>query len=409
MTLRLPIGVSLALNVALGALFLWLGRPRPLPAPPIPPRRPLALTRQTNAPPSPGPIAVANASPVPFHWSQLESDDYHQYRSNLLAVGCPPATVADIVRADLNQLFAHRRHELAAPYQTRFWELAAPPPRKEEVETLNDQLRELGKERQAVLKAVLGPDAEEGEFLHDESPNFEETDELAFLPEEKRSAVKALEARYNERRGQIYRDVQDVVARNAALAQLRGEQRQELAQLLTPAEQEAWLFHRSPTAELVNRQLRGFTPTEAEFRRLYAAQEAIDLQQEQHFAETLKQTEESRRQAREEALRTALGEARYAEYQRETDGKYKDLRAVAGQYQLAEAAIQQAYDLTRQAEQQAETLQQAEFDSPALRKEAFQQLRRATELSLQGVLGEKAYTVYSHEQRGWLDGLLRAK
>ncbi len=409
MTLRLPIGVSLALNVALGALFLWLGRPRPMPAPPIPPRRTLAAVHQTNAPALSGPIAVANASPVPFHWSQLESDDYHQYRSNLLAVGCPPATVADIVRADLNQLFAHRRHELAAPYQARFWELAAPPPRKEEVETLNDQLRELGKERKAVLKAVLGRDAEEGEFLHDESPEFEETEELAFLPEEKRAAVKALEERYNERRGQIHRDVRDVTARNTALAQLRSEQRQELAQLLTPAEQEAWLFHRSPTAELVNRQLRGFTPTVAEFRRLYSAQEAIDLQQEQHFAETLKQTEESRRQAREEALRTALGETRYAEYQRETDGKYKDLRALATQYQLAEPAIQQAYDLTRQAEQQANALRQAGFASPAERTTALQELRRATELSLQGVLGEQAYTVYSHEQRGWLDGLLRAK
>src|SRR5262245_55092968 len=40
------------------------------------------------------PVAAKNPE---FHWSQIESPDYREYISNLRAIGCPEATIRDII------------------------------------------------------------------------------------------------------------------------------------------------------------------------------------------------------------------------------------------------------------------------------------------------------------------------
>ena len=44
-----------------------------------------------------------------FHWGQLESSDYREYIANLRAIGCPEATVRDIIFADVRSYFFQRR------------------------------------------------------------------------------------------------------------------------------------------------------------------------------------------------------------------------------------------------------------------------------------------------------------
>ncbi len=68
----------------------------------------------------PAPSVDVVASPVktqpepkPFKWSQLESEtDYRKYVANLRAVGCPEATVEDIVRGDAERVFYAKRVQL---------------------------------------------------------------------------------------------------------------------------------------------------------------------------------------------------------------------------------------------------------------------------------------------------------
>ncbi len=48
-----------------------------------------------------------------FHWSQLEStNDYRIYVANLRAIGCPEATLQDIVHGDASRAFAFKRNQL---------------------------------------------------------------------------------------------------------------------------------------------------------------------------------------------------------------------------------------------------------------------------------------------------------
>src|ERR1035437_2596987 len=96
---RLIALVSLGVNIALAAAWLWLprGRAARVPAVALEPistnqvRTNYLLRRQL------------------FTWQQIESADYPTYIANLREVGCPDQTIRDIIIADVNQLFARRR------------------------------------------------------------------------------------------------------------------------------------------------------------------------------------------------------------------------------------------------------------------------------------------------------------
>jgi hypothetical protein len=64
------------------------------------------------------PSAVSKPSDQPptrfslFHWSQLDSSDYHFYVKNLRAIGCPEPTVRAIVTADVDSVYQIVEHKL---------------------------------------------------------------------------------------------------------------------------------------------------------------------------------------------------------------------------------------------------------------------------------------------------------
>ena len=64
------------------------------------------------------PAAVeSRPAPEPFRWSQLESSDDATYARNLRAVGCPEATIRDLVTAAIARRFDQKRQGLAAARQ----------------------------------------------------------------------------------------------------------------------------------------------------------------------------------------------------------------------------------------------------------------------------------------------------
>jgi len=82
---------------------------------------PQTLSQTTTAPviepqnPSPAPAASAPAVEAPaetrpFRWNQLlVTNDYRAFVANLRAAGCPEETVKDIVRGDIERVFAYMR------------------------------------------------------------------------------------------------------------------------------------------------------------------------------------------------------------------------------------------------------------------------------------------------------------
>src|SRR6266478_5564731 len=92
-----------------------------------------------------------------FHWSQIESEDYRVYAANLRALGCPEATVRDIIIADVNELYSRRVNELVAPVQSRFWELMANQEQFQKVvDEKGKELATLNMERKTLLQELLG-------------------------------------------------------------------------------------------------------------------------------------------------------------------------------------------------------------------------------------------------------------
>src|SRR5579862_3256913 len=59
------------------------------------------------------PATTSSVAPAPFRWSQLvPAKDYGMYIAHLRAIGCPEATIEDIVRGDTERAFAWERNQL---------------------------------------------------------------------------------------------------------------------------------------------------------------------------------------------------------------------------------------------------------------------------------------------------------
>ncbi|MGH7992448.1 MAG: hypothetical protein ACREDQ_02955 [Limisphaerales bacterium] len=111
--MKITLRISLILNLALlaGLIFLLTNQRNPAaaPAPALPEARSSAQTAEDSAPPK-----TTGVEPASFHWGQLVSaKDYRLYVANLRAIGCPEATIEDIVRGDTERAFAWERSQLS--------------------------------------------------------------------------------------------------------------------------------------------------------------------------------------------------------------------------------------------------------------------------------------------------------
>jgi len=113
-TLRVSVYLNCALLGCLAVLLLSGRREQSRAAAPAEAdRQPPATEAATPTPASP-PAAETR----PFHWSQIESADYHTYIANLRGIGCPEQTIRDIITADVESLYAARRRPLEAKLAT---------------------------------------------------------------------------------------------------------------------------------------------------------------------------------------------------------------------------------------------------------------------------------------------------
>ncbi len=108
---------------------------------------------------------VANAPAEPFHWRQLESEDYRQYIANLRAIKCPEATIQDIIFADLEKVMAGKFRAANLKYKINrdgslsdYWK---PDEEYTKAKLQRDkESRLLYAERSELIANLLGPTAE---------------------------------------------------------------------------------------------------------------------------------------------------------------------------------------------------------------------------------------------------------
>ena len=212
------------------------------------------------------------ATPAPkFSWSQIESEDYHQYIANLRAIGCPEQTIRDIIIADVNKLYAAREN----PLKTKPKPGQAMPSWKRRNRHWNGSASSglCNRKSAETIKELLGIEFPWTCFRR---PHRATTTPLKWRllpPAEKRDAVQALQETYWQNvdalKGKVGKGkTPESVAESR---QLTDSLRQDLAKLLTPQELEDYELRTSPTAKQLSDKLATyFQPSEPEFARFTA-------------------------------------------------------------------------------------------------------------------------------------------
>ena len=351
---RLVAILSLGVNIALAAAWLvsWRASSAKYAAFSAAFSRPQSVQTRTN---------VVTRRQL-FTWRDLEAGDYPTYVANLRDVGCPEQTVRDIIIADVNALYSRKRATELVTAEQQWWRSASDP---EVVRAATEKARGLEEDRHALLTTLLGTNWESGDLVSLPRPSRPgvtldgpvlgvlSTDMKQSIQDITLRSQERLEAYLNSQRG-AGKDSEPVV-----LARLRQQTRDELARLLAPPQLEEFLLRYSQNANDLRTdfgQLRFFNPTADEFRAVFRATDAFD-QRIQALAGASDPGSLGQRRAmedqRENAIRTALGQRRYEEYQRLHDPVYRDAVAAAQEAGTPEAAGKiYAVTLAAQAEQE---------------------------------------------------------
>jgi len=343
-----------------------------------------------------------------FNWREVESDDYRQYIANLRGIGCPENTIKDIILTDILKLYSARRGQFYHNgREFKFWE--TDEKRKLNVRQLEEREKQLAlidKEIPAVLRDLLGINYEREMNKYFVDSN-EEGRRLSFLPGDKRTQLLALRDEIEGMRerildaanGQISETVQN------ALQEVETQRKAELGKILSESELAEFELRMSPTADKLRADLIGFNPSEAEFRRIFELQAAVD----EEFAEgsPADDTPEKAAVKRvvEEELKRQLGDARYAEYERSRNPDFRNAFVFAEVYELPVSTAQTLFEVKQVAEAERQNLLADPSISDLARAEALQAIQAETEKSLRQTLGVKIFSNYTQSSGQWIRNL----
>jgi len=282
-----------------------------------------------------------------FSWREVESSDYPTYIANLRDIGCPEQTIRDIIIADVNAMYSRKRATELVTAEQQWWR-SEPDPAV--LQTAAEKSRALEDERRGLLARLLGTNWESGDIVSLPRPSRPgivlDGQVLGNLPAETKQTIQEVSMRSQDKL-QAYLDEQRQQGKNpdlAEIAKLRQETRLELQKILTPPQLEEFLLRYSQDANNLRNefgQLRFFNASPDEFRAVFRAtdvlNEQIELLADASDANSIAQRK-SLEDQRENAIKTALGANRYAEYQQLHDPVYRDAYALAEQEGTPEAA-----------------------------------------------------------------------
>ena len=391
---RVLLWVSLGLNVALAVLLARFSpevtvrnatpavTPQPLDA---------TKTYKTN-------VVVRRQN---FTWDEIESADFPTYIANLRAIGCPEATIRDIILAEVNQLFARRRATEVVTAEQKWWRSEPDP---EVTQMASEKLQALDAERRTLLSTLLGPDWESSYYPYPAHPDTPPLDGpiLGALPPQTKQAVRDIESRATERR-QTYLDSLQKEGKPpdpSELARMRQQTRAELAQALNPEQLEEYLLRYSSHASSLRGELHGLANTPDEFRALFRLTDPID-QQLQLLSNSNDADRAARRQElekqRDQVFQQTLGTDDYKQYKLLQDSLYREVNAAAQQAGTPADKILPLYEISRATEQERQRIRNDATLSDEQKEQALETVQAAQRNSWRRLLGDAFYQRYLQE------------
>ncbi len=326
-----------------------------------------------------------------FTWQEVESDNYVTYIKNLREIGCPDSTIRDIIVADVNALYAHRRATEVVSADHQWWRSE---PDLDAVQQAAEKLKNLETERRQLLTRLLGTDWENssspvppavrtgisltGPVLGDLSPQIKQSVyEIAALTQQKIDA-------YQQAQRQEDKEVDP-----RELARLRQESRMELAKVLTVPQLEEFLLRYSATGFQMRDELRGLDLTPNEFRNMFRARDPIDQQMDIHYSgedPSLLKRKRDLETERDKAIQEALGKERYAQYKLNQDPLFRQSQAIAEQLGAPPALIMPIYQINQLTQAELQRIRADATLTDDERVDALASAQAEQEKSLQKIL-----------------------
>jgi hypothetical protein len=337
-----------------------------------------ARVRHTTNEAAPVVVEVA----APFNWQQVESADYRVYIENLRAIGCPEATIRDIIVADINELFAGRIKELVDGVTGRFWDFMLNHGELEKlVEEKAKELNALDDEREEMFATLFGekdPMAKirEAEQEKEERARWRQT--LDFLPGAKLAQFLKIKDRFSAARQDLKQPGNTLThdERGRKSQELNLEEERQIHALFTPQELEEYKLRTSSAAGF-RPGLADFEATEEELRAIARAK----MNQKQAPAQGPADAE----------IKELLGAERFAAYQRASDDAYRQTLRITDRFELPPETAVQVYQMQKEAEAQARKIRDDTNRSVEERQAILEVMQGETEKSISLVLGSKVF------------------
>ncbi len=321
-----------------------------------------------------------------FSWTEIESENFQAYIKNLRSIGCPSETIRDLIVAEVAELFAKRRAEAAVIGDQQWWRL------EPDAQALAEALaREavLEKEQSNLLTQLLGPGWQRQKLQANVFAKKFTGAVLAGLSTESKQAVLDFEDR---RRAELVAKMNSLGREftETEVVQQQAETRKELAKLLTADQLEEYLLRHSSNASRMRDQLRGFGTTADEFRGIFRARDALDLEigsmADRTDPATLKRVRDLEA-VRDLNLQEALGPLRYPLYQMTQDPIFREAQKTVEQADVAPEQVLPLYQLGQALQAERDRIQKDATLDEAEREEALDVVMRQTERARNQILG----------------------
>ena len=353
-------------------------------------------------------MMVTNYNSDEFTWRNVEAQDYKDYIANLRSVDCPEETIRDIIFADVNKLYAGKFKLLRGEEgDYKYWKGNRSWSNNKEGLERQKRIRELEKEKSALLVELLGVDPEKDRQKEMGYSDYRDRN-LSFLPEEKKKLARDIQEKFEEQRQELYRNGIYDEEDQKALKKVYEAQMAEMAKVLTPQELEEYDLRASQIASQLRYDLDGFEPTENEFREVYRLRKAREDDLAYSYDPDDKAGQERRKKAGEEVdlqIKAQMGDARYAEYKRSQDYSYKELARLSDRLELPKGTAVAVFDMKKVAEDEVRKVREDKTLTNEQRTQALQAIRMETEKAITESLGESGLKKYRSRGGYWISNL----
>ena len=338
-------------------------------------------------------------------WSALQTDDLHTLVARLRAAGFPASLVRAVVTAQVDARFNARMKALVRVVEdTPFWN--PKPTNSFNISKLLESMSQANRERSTLLRELLGDDFFASSGL---DPTAEQRRQFGDLSKSKIDLIQRINDDYAEMLSQVRAATSGITLPDdrAKMALLEREKHADLAAILTPQELEDYEIRNSPITLRLQSAFTLMNATEDEFRTIYRLQQQFNDQLNPTGGVFNSALMQQRRDAETQItaqLKSALGEARTAEFLRAQNREFQSLAQLTQRENLPLDAAVRAYDLRTSTSEESGRI----FDDKNLtvdqKRAAMQTLAQNTRAQLIGVLGPNAGAAYASSAT-WLQAI----